>query len=75
MLFGGIYSSASATALNSLNVTGASRKRISDYAGVHAGALDRIQEEYGFVMPKPMNPQEKRKASSLGTILGGLSKK
>lgn len=53
----------------------ASRKRISDYAGVHAGALDRIQEEYGFVMPKPMNPQEKRKASSWGTILGGLSKK
>ena len=52
----------------------ASRSRIASYAGVYAGTLDRIQEEYGFVMPKPMTPQEKRKASNWGTILGGLSK-
>ena len=53
----------------------ASRKRIADYAGVHAGALDRLSKDYGFVMPKAMNPQQTRKASNWGTILGGLSKK
>ena len=53
----------------------ASRKRIADYAGVHAGALDRLSKDYGFVMPKAMTPQQTRKASNWGTILGGLSKK
>lgn len=53
----------------------ASRKRISDYAGVHAGALDRLSKDYGFVMPKAMTPQQTRRSSNWGTILGGLSKK
>ena len=53
----------------------ASRKRIADYAGVHAGALDRLSKDYGFVMPKAMTPQQTRRASNWGTILGGLSKK
>ncbi len=53
----------------------ASRKRIADYAGVHAGALDRLSKEYEFTMPKAMNPQQTRRASNWGTILGGLSKK
>ena len=53
----------------------ASRSRIAAYAGVYAGTLDRLQDSYDFVMPKPMTPQQKRKASNWGTILGGLSKK
>tara|TARA_R110000782_G_C14453242_1_gene372410 strand:+ start:140 stop:376 length:237 start_codon:yes stop_codon:yes gene_type:complete len=53
----------------------ASRKRISDYAGVHSGALDRLSKDYGFAMPKAMTPQQTRRASNWGTILGGLSKK
>ncbi len=53
----------------------ASRKRIADYAGVHAGALDRLSKEYEFTMPKAMTPQQTRRASNWGTILGGLSKK
>lgn len=53
----------------------ASRKRIADYAGVHAGALDRLSKDYDFVMPKALTPQQTRRASNWGTILGGLSKK
>jgi len=53
----------------------ASRKRVADYAGVHAGALDRLSKDYGFVMPKALTPQQTRRASNWGTILGGLSKK
>lgn len=53
----------------------ASRKRVADYAGVHAGALDRLSKDYGFTMPKALTPQQARKASNWGTILGGLSKK
>jgi hypothetical protein len=53
----------------------ASRKRIADYAGVNAGALERLSKDYGFTMPKALTPQQARRASNWGTILGGLSKK
>jgi hypothetical protein len=53
----------------------ASRKRVADYAGVHAGALDRLSKDYGFSMPKALTPQQTRRASNWGTILGRLSKK
>ena len=53
----------------------ASRKRIADYAGVSASTLDNISKASDFVMPKALTPQQTRKASNWGTILGGLSKK
>ncbi len=53
----------------------ASRKRIADYAGVAAGTLMRLQDKYDFKMPEAMSPQQTRKSSNWGTILGGLSKK
>ena len=53
----------------------ASRKRVADYAGVHAGALDRLSKDDGFTMPKALTPQQTRRASNWGTILGELIKK
>ena len=53
----------------------ASRSRIASYAGIYEGALDKLQQEYGFTMPKALIPKEARKKSNWGTILGGLSKK
>ena len=53
----------------------ASRKRISDYAGVHAGALDRLSKDKGITRHKALKPRQARRASNWGTILGGLSKK
>jgi ABC-type nitrate/sulfonate/bicarbonate transport system substrate-binding protein len=53
----------------------ASRKRVADYAGVSVTTLDKISETSDFTMPKALTPQQTRKASNWGTILGGLSKK
>ena len=40
----------------------ASRSRISAYAGVYAGTLDRIQEEYGFVNAKTYDTTTEKKS-------------
>ena len=53
----------------------ASRSKIAAYAGVYCGALDKIQKEYDFTMPKALTPKQSRKKSNWGTMLGGLSKK
>lgn len=53
----------------------ASRSRVASYAGVSAGTLDKLAKSYEFNMPKALTPQQARRASNWGTILGGLSKK
>ena len=40
-----------------------------------AGTLIRLQDKYDFKMPEAMSPQQTRKSSNWGTILGGLSNK
>lgn len=53
----------------------ASRSRVASYAGVSAGTLDKLAKSYEFNMPKALTPQQARRASNWGTILGELSKK
>jgi hypothetical protein len=53
----------------------ASRKKVAEYAGVSASTLDNISKTSDFTMPKALNPQQTRRASNWGTILGELSKK
>jgi hypothetical protein len=53
----------------------ASRSRVASYAGVSAGTLDKLAKSYEFNMPKALTPQQARRTSNWGTILGELSKK
>ena len=52
----------------------ASRKRIADYAGVYTGTLERLQDQYDFKLPEPMNIKQKRKATNWNTMISSDKK-
>jgi hypothetical protein len=51
----------------------ATRKAISDYAGVHIGTLERFEKEGKIKLPPPMTSQQRRKRTNWANTLGQLS--